>query len=70
MLHSFIMTDTIQNVHAEISALEEGQEARFPIARYDYVVSARYRIALKTKRTLTSKIEGDEVVITREDKAQ
>lgn len=58
-----------QNVRQEILCLEVGEWARFPLFRYDYVLSCRTRLAKKLNRVYSSSTENGEVVITRmEDK--
>lgn len=63
-----------KSVRAQINGLAIGAEARFPLARYDYVVSCRTRLQMTTGKRFSSSIDNEagEVVITRnadEDKA-
>lgn len=47
-------TQQTQNVRAEINALEVGDVAMFPIARYEYVLSCRTKLAKATGRAFKS----------------
>lgn len=61
-----------KSVRAQINELDYFEEARFPLSRYDYVVSCRTRLQTTTGKRFTSKIdyEANEVIITRiEDQA-
>lgn len=55
-----------RNVRAQINGLKIGEAARFPLARYDYVLSCRTRLQKTTGKRFSSKTDDAEVVITRE----
>lgn len=60
-----------KSVRAQIKDLEIGGAASFPLARYDYVVSCKQRLASTLGRTLVSSIDNiaKTVTVTRgEDK--
>lgn len=61
------MTKEIKSVRAILDELEIGGEARFPLSRYDYVVSCRSRFQLSCVKRFKSNIdkEAGEVIITR-----
>lgn len=60
-------TKTI-SVRAQINGLSVGTEVRFPLERYDYVVSCRTRLQMTTGKRFSSRIDNEagEVVITRD----
>lgn len=53
-----------ENISATIKSLKRGEAVNFDLARYDYVVNCRSRIALSTGRKFTSKINRDENTVT------
>lgn len=57
-----------KSVRAQINGLQIGAEARFPLGRYDYVVSCRTRLQMTTGKRFSSRIDNEagEVVITRD----
>lgn len=57
-----------KNVRAQINGLKVGEAARFPLTRYDYVLSCRTRLQKTTGKRFSSTTDNDarEVVITRE----
>lgn len=61
------MAKQSKSVRATINDLEVGASAAFPLARYEYVVSCRTKLALATGKVYTSRTdrEKNEVVITR-----
>lgn len=57
-----------KSVRAQINGLTVGTEVRFPLERYDYVVSCRTRLQMTTGKRFSSRIDNEagEVVITRD----
>lgn len=63
------MAEKKQSVRAKINGLNVGESVAFPLTRYDYVLSCRYRLQLGSDKVFTSHQdkENNEVIITREE---
>jgi len=53
-----------KSVRAQIKDLETGGAATFPLARYDYVVSCKQRLASTLGRTYVSSIDNIAATVT------
>lgn len=67
MVQSINMNKKTISIRSRINELEIGSTANFPLARYNYIVSCKYRLSLDTGKNFSSTInrKKDVVSVTR-----